>query len=136
MYGDDCIVHTIFSRTLSHICTVTGVMCNNVRQYAANYCMHDTIVYARVLVMSHVHATNVLPRVVVWCSVVQCDATWCSVVQCGAVCCSVLQCLTVWCSVLQCGAVCCSVLQCVALCCIVLQCVAVCCIVALGISYA
>ena len=67
----------------------------------------------------------------------------CNMLQRVAVCCSVLQCVArsaVWdtamcCSVLQCVAVCCSVLldllyetlQCVPACSIVLQCVAVCC---------
>ena len=58
------------------------------------------------------HIAQVMSRVAVCCSVLQCVAVCCSVLQCVAVCCSVLQCVAVCCIVLQCVAVCCSVLQC------------------------
>jgi len=71
-------------------------------------------------------------RVVVRCSVLQCDAVCCSVLQCVAVyqdksCTLVLQAPRIIAIYVAFCSVCCNILECVAACCSVLQCVAVCC---------
>ena len=57
------------------------------------------------------YSTHASLRIVVCCSVVQCDAVWCVVQQCVAVCCGVAVkrchmclswCVAAWCSMQQC----------------------------------